>query len=58
MCCSYGDETDVYRFQKHKLEPRICIDRYGKMQNTGLEEINGLKVTDAREKIMEILESR
>lgn len=58
MCCSYGDETDVYRFQKHKLEPKICIDRYGKMQNTGLTEIDGLKVAEAREKIMEILESK
>ncbi|HRX63669.1 MAG TPA: valine--tRNA ligase [Candidatus Absconditabacterales bacterium] len=55
MCCSYGDETDVFWFQKHNLEPRICIDRYGKMTNTGLEEIDGLKIKDARVKIMEIL---
>lgn len=34
MCCSYGDETDVFWFQKHNLEPRIVIDRYGKMGNT------------------------
>ncbi|HOG15499.1 MAG TPA: valine--tRNA ligase [Candidatus Absconditabacterales bacterium] len=58
MCCSYGDETDVYWFQKHGLEAKICIDRYGKMQNTGLTEINGLKVNEARDKIMDILEQK
>lgn len=55
MCCSYGDEVDVYWFQKHNLEPKICIDRYGKMINTGLSEIDGLKVDEAREKMMEVL---
>ncbi len=55
MCCSYWDEVDVYRFQKHGLEPKICIDRYGRMINTGLDEIDGLKVDEAREKMMEIL---
>lgn len=58
MCCSYGDETDVYWFQKHWLEAKICIDRYGKMQNTGLAEIDGLKVNEARTKIIEILEQK
>lgn len=58
MCCSYWDETDVFWFQKHNLEPRICIDRYGKMQNTWLAEIDWLKITDAREKIMGILEAK
>lgn len=58
MCCSYGDETDVYWFQKHWLEAKICIDRYGKMQNTGLAEIDGLKVNEARDKIMDILEQK
>ena len=55
MCCSYWDEVDVYWFQKHELEPKICIDRYGRMINTGLPEIDGLKVEEAREKMMEIL---
>ena len=55
MCCSYGDEVDLYRFQKHSLEPKICIDRYWKMINTWLAEIDWLKVDEAREKMMEIL---
>lgn len=58
MCCSYGDEVDVFWFQKHNLEPRIIIDRYGKMQNTWLEELDWLKIKDARVKIMEILEEK
>lgn len=58
MCCSYGDETDVFWFQKHNLEPRIVIDRYGKMGNTWIEEIDGMKITEAREKMMEILEEK
>jgi len=58
MCCSYWDEVDVYWFQKHELEPKICIDRYGRMINTWLSEIDGLKVEEAREKMMEILTAK
>lgn len=58
MCCSYGDETDVYWFQKHQLEPKIILNKYWKLQNTGIEELDGLKVGPAREKMMEILESK
>ncbi len=58
MCCSYGDEVDVYWFQKHKLPEKIIINRYGKMQNSGCEVIEGLKVEEAREKMMEYLESQ
>ena len=58
MCCSYGDETDVFWFQKHKLEPKIIIDRYGKMKDTWVEWLDWLKVEEARKKVMEILESQ
>lgn len=34
------------------------IDRYGKMKDTGVTEIDGLKVEAAREKIMEIFEAK
>ena len=34
------------------------IDRYGKMKDTGVPEIDGLKVESAREKIMEIFEAK
>ena len=49
---------DVYWFQKQELEPKICIDRYGRMINAGLPEIDGLKVEEAREKMMEILTAK
>ncbi|MFA5748425.1 MAG: class I tRNA ligase family protein [Candidatus Absconditabacterales bacterium] len=58
MCCSYGDEVDVYWIKKHNLGEHIVIDRYGKIQNSGIPEIDGLKVQDAREKIMEIFQSK
>ena len=57
MCCSYGDEVDVYWIKKHNLWEKIVIDRYGKMQNTGVPEIDGLKISEAREKIMELFDS-
>jgi valyl-tRNA synthetase len=58
MCCSYGDEVDVFRVQKHNLWEKITIDRYWRMQNTWLPEIDGLKTSEAREKIMEILTAK
>ena len=58
MCCSYGDETDVYWIKKHNLGEKIVIDRYGKMQNTEVPEIDGMKISEAREKMMEILEAK
>lgn len=58
MCCSYGDDTDTYWIIKHQLSEHIIINRYGKMIDTGIEELDGLKVADARVKIIEILESK
>ena len=58
MCCSYGDDVDVYRVQKHNLTEKIVINRYGKMQDCGVPEIEGMKISEAREKIMELFESQ
>ena len=58
MCCSYGDEVDVYWIKKHNLWEKIVIDRYGKMQNSWVPEIDGLKISEAREKIMELFEAK
>jgi valyl-tRNA synthetase len=57
MCCSYGDETDVYWVQKHNLPEKVIISRYGTIQNSGCEVIEGMKVDEAREKIMEYFET-
>ena len=58
MCCSYGDEVDVYWINKHNLWEKVVIDRYGRMQNSGVSEIDGMKIEEARTKIMEIFESK
>lgn len=58
MCCSYGDEVDVFWINKHNLKEKISIDRYGRMINTWVEWLDWLKVSEAREKIMQIFESK
>lgn len=55
MCCTYGDETDVYWTQKHHLTEKVIINRYGKIEQSHCEIIEGLKIEEAREKIMEHL---
>ena len=58
MCCSYGDPTDLYWIKKYNLPEHIVINRYGKMQNTGLEGIDGIKITEAREAIIPMVEAK
>ena len=58
MCCTYGDETDVYRVQKHHLPEKIIINRYGKIENSQCETIEGLKIDEARRQIMEFFEHK
>ncbi|MGL9778671.1 MAG: valine--tRNA ligase [Wolbachia sp.] len=68
MCCTFGDELDIYWQQKHNLPMKIIIDQDGRISlhdahpgviqvaNTGIyNEINGLKVTAARKRMIEIL---
>ncbi|MBS9530116.1 valine--tRNA ligase [Wolbachia endosymbiont of Rhagoletis cerasi] len=70
MCCTFGDELDIYWQQKHNLPMKIIIDQDGRMDlddvipphpgvmkvaDTGIyDEINGLKVTAARKRMIEI----
>ncbi|WCR58346.1 valine--tRNA ligase [Wolbachia endosymbiont of Ctenocephalides felis wCfeJ] len=82
MCCTFGDELDIYWQQKHNLPMKIVIDQDGRMnlrdvipvrgqkkeewipvsatQMTGdiLNEISGLKVKEARKRMIEILTER
>ncbi|APR98899.1 valine--tRNA ligase [Wolbachia endosymbiont of Folsomia candida] len=70
MCCTFGDELDIYWHKKHDLQMKIIIDQDGKINlndvispylssqcsDTGIyNEINGLKVKEARKRIIEIL---
>jgi len=58
MCCSYGDDVDMYWIKKHNLPEKIIINKYGKIQNSGLTELDGLKVADARNAIIPLLEQK
>jgi len=58
MCCSYGDETDIYWIMTHKLEPRIIVGRDGRIRNSGVNEIENLKPKQAREAIIPVLEAK
>ncbi|WP_338406815.1 valine--tRNA ligase [Wolbachia endosymbiont (group A) of Longitarsus flavicornis] len=61
MCCTFGDELDIYWQQKHNLPMKIIIDQDGRMNlhvwmtNNILNEINGLKIVAARKRMIEIL---
>lgn len=55
MMCSAGDVTDIQFFREMSLIPKIAINKEGKMNEHALE-FQGLKVKEAREKIIERLQ--
>jgi valyl-tRNA synthetase len=55
MICSYGDKFDVEAIQKHKLKPKIILDRNGKILEG---DYKGLGVKEAREKTLEDLKKK
>ncbi|MGL9681531.1 MAG: valine--tRNA ligase [Wolbachia sp.] len=70
MCCTFSDELDIYWQQKHNLPMKIIINQDGRINldsvsnNNGFQcqgtcmtssVLNGLKVKEARKKIIEIL---
>jgi valyl-tRNA synthetase len=56
MVCSYGDQADVQMFRELKLEPIAAIGLDGRMTDAA-GEYAGLKVEEARKKIIEALEA-
>jgi len=54
MICSYGDKYDVESINRHKLEPKLILNKNGTL-NT--EKYNGLRVKQARKQILEDLKS-
>ncbi len=58
MVCTFGDKMDVVWMHRYALAMEQIIDERGRMVNTGVKELEGLKVEEAREKIIELLESR
>jgi valyl-tRNA synthetase len=57
MICSYGDEDDVRMFKELGLEPKVIVDEDGKLTEEA-GPLAGLKVEDAREKIVALLEEK
>lgn len=55
MICSYGDKFDVDAIARHKLETRLVVDKDGSL-NFG--DYNGLKIRDARKRILEELRKK
>lgn len=66
MCCTFGDSTDIIWWQKHKLDLKIIMSKVGKIlpleysnpqiQNYA-DQLAGLKIKDARVKIIELLKT-
>ena len=57
MMCSAGDLTDIQFFREMNLVPQIAIEADGKM-NKIAGVLEGLKVRDARKRIIEILNEK
>ncbi len=71
MCCTFGDATDILWWQKYNLDTKMIIDQFGKLapfkfdhENSAhpdmaklcYEKLEGLKITAARSKIIEMLQ--
>ncbi|MEE8167895.1 MAG: valine--tRNA ligase [Candidatus Hydrothermarchaeales archaeon] len=57
MICTFGDSTDIAWWKTHNLPLRMCIDERGMMTESA-GEYAGLSIEDARERILEDLESK
>lgn len=57
MMCSAGDLSDIQFFREQNLKPEIAIEKDGRM-NSIAGKLEGLKVREAREKIIEMLKGK
>ena len=65
MCCTFGDQTDIEWWKKYNLDLKIIINEVGRIKIDNIKnsikneywELDGLKIKDARLKILEILEN-
>ncbi|MDN5247414.1 MAG: valine--tRNA ligase [Candidatus Cardinium sp.] len=56
MCCTFGDQTDIVWWKKHQLPTCIILNKQGRVTHAG--PLQGLKVAEAREKIIQILKDQ
>lgn len=57
MCCTYGDETDLYWVKKYSLEEKIIIDKDGFIKDKNHDEQKKYKVTEYRKIIIKRLDN-
>ncbi len=38
MCCTFGDDADILKWQKHQLPTRVVINKFGRMDFSSLPE--------------------
>jgi len=57
MMCSAGDLSDIQFFREQKLTPKISINQDGTM-NENAGEFKGLKIKEARVKVIEVLKEK
>ncbi len=54
MCCTFGDQTDIIWWKTHKLPTKIILNKQGVICDPQ-GKIDGLKINEARNKIIELL---
>lgn len=54
MCCTFGDETDIKWWRKHKLQSRIIIEKDGRMSDI----INNVEITKILDQNQENISSK
>ena len=58
MCCTYGDETDIYWAKKYNLTERVVLNRDGRFSGVAeIPELDGKSIKEGRKIIVEKLKA-
>ncbi|WP_392505506.1 valine--tRNA ligase [Rickettsia sp. 2024-CO-Wats] len=58
MCCTFGDQTDITWWKTHNLPLKTIITKKGTIDFQHETSIDGLKIKEARTKIIDILKEQ
>lgn len=58
MCCTFGDETDIYWWKKHGLELKVILDKRGRIDLPEYQSLHELKIEKAREEMVKLLKEK
>lgn len=56
MCCTFGDQDDIFHYMKHNLELKVAITQDGKMSKLA-GKYEGMQVKEARQAIIDDMKS-